>query len=98
MLQKPLAQTRTQRYGSVTTRCSPAQEEQGLIEGLMPVNRRRKLFNLLDNLFYLSQTSLTITFPRKFLEHLKFLAAACHGFVPVDCSCIHTGEKSLSAP
>lgn len=97
MLQKALAQNTTQRCGSVTTHCSPAQER-GLIEGLMPIKRRRRPFTLLDNFFYLSQTPLTIAFPWKFLAHLKFLAAACHGFVPIDCSCIHTGEKSLSSP
>lgn len=42
MLQKPLAQTRAQHCGSVTTHCSPAQEW-GLIEDLMPIKRRRKL-------------------------------------------------------
>lgn len=52
ILQQPLARTRTQHYGSVTTHCSPVQG--GLIEGLIPNKRRRKLLNILDNLSYLS--------------------------------------------
>lgn len=92
-LQRSLVQAKTQLYGAVATRYSPAQAEWGLDTK----QDERETLKLLDNLFFF-QALLPIAFLGMCLAYLKFLASTCRGFVPIGCRHIYTGKKSLSAP